>query len=164
MSENEIIELQKKSYKYDQLEIGWRYQDYVSRRLYKIGIVCITHQSRDYQIKYGECMNGIEIKFDRQLKDTGNIYIEVESRSAYYTDKWCPSGVFANDNAYLYVIGNYEVAYLFSKKQLQALYENKAEKLKFVETETSKGFLLSINFLENSPLAILKLDFKGEKK
>lgn len=163
MSENEIIELQKKSYKYDQLEIGWRYQDFISRRLYEIGLVCIPHQSRDYQLKYGESFNGIEIKFDRQLKDTGNIYIEIESKSSYYKDKWCPSGAFSEDNSYLYVIGNYEVAYLFAKNQLRDLFNRKKDKIKVVETQNSKGFLLHADFLENSPLVIKKLVFKGKK-
>lgn len=164
MSENEILELQKKAYKYDMLEVGWRYQDFISRRLYEFGLVCIPHQSRDYQLKYGESMNGIEIKFDRQLKDTGNIYIEIESKSTYYSNKWCPSGAYSQDNSYLYVIGNYEVAYLFAKNQLRDLYERKKDKIRLVETENSKGFLLTANFLENSPLVIKKLTFKENKK
>lgn len=140
MSDKELYDLQKECQKYKYLEKGWEYQDFVMMALLKVGITLQCYQSKAYQTKYGESLNGIEIKYDKKLQDTGNIYIEVESRSPYYTNQWTPSGIMCKDKSWLYLIGDYNEIFIFGKKTLKR-YVNSG-KFKYTETETSKGWLI----------------------
>ena len=93
-------------------------------------------------------MSGIEIKYDMKFAETGNLYFEVAERTNPLFN-FSPSGIKRKDNAWLYLIGNYERAFLFSKRQLISIHENMesygymgiAEK----ETATSKGFILPVS-------------------
>lgn len=127
----------------ENLEIGERYQDLVMEQLYKIGIPLLCYHSRGKQYKNGESMNGIEVKNDRRMRETGNIYIEVAEKTQASNDKYIPSGILREDNTWLWAIGDEQTIYLMSKKQLQWAYEHR--KYREVETPTSRGFLLPID-------------------
>lgn len=97
------------------LEDGQVYQDFISLQL---GIS--NFSSKHNQLKIGENAIGIEIKYDRMLEKTGNIWIETEQRS----DKsynWSPGGICCNDNSWAFLIGNYEIAFVFIKKLVSFL-------------------------------------------
>jgi len=127
------------NYYTEKLTQGLEYQDYVMEYLYKAGLPLITYTSKKYQIKKGENKLGVEIKFDNNYSKTGNLYIEVAERSNTYNN-YIESGIFRKDNTWLYIIGNYNIAFVFFKIQLQSLSKN--FKIFEISKKTSKGFLL----------------------
>lgn len=122
------------------LEEGLAFQDYVTEKLYNLGIPLVTYSSRNYQLGVGENKAGIEIKFDRKFRETGNFYIETAEKADPKNKNYVPSGIYRNDNTWLYLIGDYQTIYVFSKEQLKKC----SDKFRKVETPTSKGFLLPV--------------------
>lgn len=134
----------------EMLEKGLTYQDFVVEQLYNIGLPIISYSSKKYQHMIGENKCGFEIKFDDRMKTTGNIYIEIAEKSNASNREYFPSGIYRNDNTWLYIIGNYEVVYLFSKKHLRMIYEdkNRLDIFRRVQTQTSQGFLVPMKYAE----------------
>ena len=128
------------NYYEEKLKQGLEYQDFVSEQLYKIGLPIFNYASKKYQIQKGENKLGIEIKLDDKYKITGNLYIELSEKSKKENEFFILSGINRNDNCWLYIIGDYEIIYIFTKKQLKELY--KTGQYMEVEIPTSKGFLL----------------------
>ncbi|MDD5017166.1 MAG: hypothetical protein PHO15_03590 [Eubacteriales bacterium] len=124
----------------NKLEQGLSYQDFVVEKLYEIGLPIISYSSKKYQHTVGENKCGFEIKFDDKVKSTGNLYIEIAEKSDPANFKYVDSGIYRNDNTWLYIIGNYEKIFIFPKKYLKTLYGRK--KYKEVQTPTSRGFLI----------------------
>lgn len=123
------------------LEKGLQYQDFVSELLFKdLGIPLVAYQSRKYQMSTGENIQGFEIKFDDMMSKTSNIYIEISEKSSPDKLNYIDSGIYRNDNSWLYIIGNYNLLYIFSKNILVLLH--KSNRYKMVKTATSKGFLI----------------------
>jgi len=110
-------------------------------KLYDAGIPLLSYSSKKYQILIGENKAGIEIKYDRKFRETGNFYIETAEKSAANNKEFVASGIFRNDNTWLFIIGDYETIFIFSKEQLKKIKNN----YKQVETPTSKGFLIPVN-------------------
>jgi hypothetical protein len=140
------------SYKEDvyipQLEESDQFEDYALDILMKDkGIMVRSYKSRKYQMEVGENTGGIEIKFDKQSSDTGNLYIETKEKSHPDNNNYVKSGINRNDNTILYLIGNYKCFWMFDKKFLRRLVESKKIKCKHTEnkTKTSWGYLLPIN-------------------
>jgi hypothetical protein len=137
----------------EKLKQGLKYQDFVFDQFYKIGIPLISYSSKEYQIKFGENKAGIEIKYDTKFSETGNFYIETFEKSRRENSDWIKSGIFRNDNTWLYVIGDFNEIYVFSKIQLIHIYNNvdndsykKIRIINQISEGTSKGFLLPVNF------------------
>jgi len=123
------------------LEKGLQFQDFITDILIKeLGISLSTYSSQKYQNLKGENKQGFEIKFDDKYKDTGNVYIEVAEKSNPLNENFISSGIYRNDNTWLYLIGNYKEIFIFSKKHLKLMYESK--KYKEVIISTSKGMLI----------------------
>lgn len=125
------------------LGIGLHFQDFVVEELYKIGLPIISYSSKEYQNMIGENKSGIEIKNDRNYEKTGNLYIEIAEKSNENNINYVLSGIYRNDNTWLYLIGDEKKIFVLSKIQLQSLHKNK--KMKEVKTGTSKGFLLPVD-------------------
>lgn len=130
----------------EKLEQGLTYQDFVVEKLYEIGLPLISYSSKKYQALIGENKIGIEIKNDDKFAETGNFYIETAEKSDANNLNWIPSGIYRNDNSWLYILGNYNEIYIFSKKQLILIH--KTGKYKEVEIPTSKGYLLPMDKAE----------------
>jgi hypothetical protein len=127
----------------EKLERGLQFQDFVTDVLFnELFIPLSTYQSRKYQLK-GENKQGFEIKFDDRYKETGNIYIEVSEKSNANNPNYIDSGIFRQDNTWLYIIGNYEVLFIFGKKILKLLHDS--DRYRKVQTATSNGFLIPDN-------------------
>jgi hypothetical protein len=126
----------------EKLNQGLFYQDKVMEELYKHGIPLISYSSKEYQNMIGENKAGIEIKNDSKFRETGNFYIEVAEKSNEINKEYFPSGIYRNDNTWLYIIGDTKGFFIFSKKQLRLLEQSK--KYKEVRIPTSKGFLFPI--------------------
>lgn len=121
----------------ENLELGKEYQDFVSDVLSQHGLLVNAYSSRKYQLK-GEGTGGIEIKFDRRFSETGNLYIELSEKRNPSNLHYFPSGVQRDDNTWLYAIGDYNIIFIFSKKQLKGL----RVKFKNIEIATSRGYLM----------------------
>jgi hypothetical protein len=132
----------------EMLQKGLEYQDFVTDVLInELGIALSSYGSTKYQYTKGENKQGFEIKFDDKYKATNNLYIETEEKSNKLNLYFVASGIFRNDNTWLFVIGNYEEIFIFSKKHLKLMFASK--KFRSVETETSKGFLINKINAEN---------------
>ena len=105
-----------------QLARGVFYQDFVVEQLYRIGLPIINYSSKEYQLKIGENKAGVEIKFDDKYKITGNIYIETAEKSDEKNKEYVKSGIYRNDNTWLYIIGDFTTIFIFSKKHLHIMY------------------------------------------
>lgn len=145
----------------NKLEQGLTYQDFVVDQLYNIGIVVVPYMSTEYQKRKGESRNGIEIKFDDLIKTKGNVYIETQEKSKATNKAYFPSGIYRNDNTWLYVIGNYELILIFGKKTLQILFESGRYTEIEIQRGTSKGFLLPIIFAKER-VAIKYIEIQPE--
>ena len=137
----------------ERLTAGKEYQDFVSLELYKTGIPIGLLTSEKYQKNYGETIAGIEIKYDRLLYETGNLYFETHEKSNAENIDYVYSGIFRKDNAWLYGIGNYKILYIVPKLSLQRLYcqqKNNCtlECYKERKTPTSLGFTLNAEWVE----------------
>ena len=128
-----------REYYKNNLEEAFRFQDFIMEKLHREGIVLQNIQSKKYQLKK-ENLLGMEIKYDMKYATTGNLYIEVSEKSDPKNEKYIPSGIFRNDDNWLFGIGDYEIFYLFSKKVLQRIFIGGS--MKEIETPTSKGFLM----------------------
>lgn len=146
----------KTEYYKECFEKGLEFQDYVCKVLIKkLGIPLSSLSSEKYQYSVGENMQGFEIKFDDKFKTTNNIYIETKEKSHPDNVNYVNSGIYRDDNTWIYIIGNYETLYVFSKKHLVLMHQSK--KFKEVKTKTSIGFLIgkkdaikySIKIIEN---------------
>jgi len=145
------------SYYKEKLEQGLTYQDFVTEKLYEIGIPVISYSSKKYQHMVGENKAGIEIKNDARFRETGNFYIEVAEKSHSDIRNFTESGIFRNDNTWLYIIGDYEEIFIFSKRQLRLV----EDKFDHVSIPTSKGFLLPIDYARKF-LALKVIDCRGD--
>jgi len=125
----------------EMMQKGFEFQDFIADKLIEsIGISLTSYSSKLYQEKKGENRQGFELKFDDRYKTTGNIYIETAEKSNENNPNFVLSGIYRSDNTWLYLIGNYEELFIFSKKHLILIH--KSNKYKNVETKTSQGFLI----------------------
>ncbi len=139
----------------DMLEKGLQYQDFVTSLLLKeIALPISTYSSKKYQISHGENAQGVEIKFDDKMCETGNVYIEVSEKSNANNTSYVPSGIYRLDNTWLYVIGDYSVVYIFAKKFLILMH--KTGKYRTVKIPTSQGFLIDCD--DTSKYCIKKIE------
>lgn len=102
---------------------GLEFQDYVCVLLAKKGIILQNLNSKLYQCQVGENLQGFEIKLDRLFKKYDHLSIEIAEKSRADLPQWTPSGIYRNDNSWLYIQGNYETLYVFSKRWLINLHK-----------------------------------------
>ena len=104
---------------------GVEYQDFVCEQLALRGnIVLQNFASKRYQLEIGENLQGFEIKFDARITDTGNVSIEIKEKSRADIPNWTPSGIYRDDNSWLYIQGNYDILFIFAKKFLIELHKS----------------------------------------
>lgn len=134
----------------EKLEAGLEYQDFIADQLRKAEpcIIVCAYGSRRWQNEHGESASGIEIKLDLNIQKTGNLYIEVAEKSSAELRDYTPSGILRRDNTWLYLIGDYEQAFLFSKTQLQMVYADEkrwgVRGIRRRQTPTSIGFTFPV--------------------
>lgn len=128
----------------NKLQQGLEFQDVVTKELYQRGIVVVGYSSRRFQNNEGENMLGAEIKRDGLFRETHRLYIETAEKAHPDNPAYVPSGIYREDNSWLYVIGDERTIYIFSTKYLRMLeprYERK-------EKPTSLGFVMPIEEAE----------------
>ncbi len=139
----------------EKLKAGQVFQDFVQKQLLKHGIIVMLNTSEKYQNTIGESLSGVEIKLDRRFEETGNLYIEVAEKSDRYNPNYVESGIYRNDNTWLYCIGNYNQVFLIPKKQLQIIHKDyingqyigyRRQGIKIKKTPTSEGMVIPIDY------------------
>lgn len=128
------------AYRANKIESGLLYQDFVVDLLLQtMGLAVVQYASKFYQMQVGESRTGVEIKHDEKYAATGNLWIEVAEKARPRAGDYAPSGIDRDDNTWLYVIGNYDIVFGFSKTLLRGL----KTRYRILEnnTKTSKGFL-----------------------
>ena len=121
------------------------FESYIMNWYLKEHSISLSHfTTLKEQIHIGENRQGIEIKNDQKLSTTGNIYISV--KRVYDYGKEYPSGIFKNQS-WLYVIGDYNMHWVFSIKHLKQYYTSANPKLikgfKTLKDGQEYGFLLN---------------------
>jgi hypothetical protein len=104
-------------------ESGIEFQDRVCTELAKRGIILQNLGSKRYQLAIGENIQGFEIKLDRRFMDTGRLSIEIAEKSDPQNPLWVPSGIYRNDNTWLYIQGCDSRLYIFAKSLLVGLHK-----------------------------------------
>lgn len=125
---------------------GLEFQDFACHALTsRVGLIIQNFSSRKWQFNVGENIQGIEIKQDQRCLETGRLSIEVAERSQNNPAiAWTPSGIRRQDNAWLYVQGNYQVIFIFAKNWLNRYYEEKRPEI-FESRGTIRKFYLPIS-------------------
>ena len=124
-------------------EESMEYQDFVVDILIKnLGLAISNYSSRRYQFNIGESRQGIEIKLDKRITPNGNVSIEVFEKSRASNSLWVKSGILREDNTWLYIQGNYDYIFIFSKRALRKIYEEKYKSRVWEPKPTIKTFLI----------------------
>jgi len=141
------------TYYNDMLKEGTDFQDHVKRILFEKYCLSLDFTEQDGQYNIGETLQGFEVKYDMKFKDTGNLWIEVCEKTDPNNNDWVDSGIKRNDNTWIYIIGDYDTLYVFSKKDLLKEMDNH----RIIENsmKTSRGYLLKKEEAEKTALLIL---------
>lgn len=137
-----------------QLKQGIEFQDHVVDVLYENGIPIVSYSSKKYQNNVGENKCGIEIKNDNKYHTTGNLFIEIAEKSDPENENFIPSGIYRDDNSWLYLIGDCKKIFILVKGQLKYLHKTGKYKEVFgypddqKEKPTSIGFLIPVELAE----------------
>lgn len=137
------------------LQRGLEYQDYVFDQLRVMDGMPIflgAYSSVKYQCGKGESPSGLEIKYDAKFKETGNLFIETAEKSYAEQVSFHPSGAMSEDNSWLYLIGDYDEAFIFSKNLLRALCRKDNPAIKYRELPTSQGYLFPLDYVKRKCL------------
>lgn len=127
----------EKGGEYVQFVIGMWPQVYPERKL-------TLMEGKANQLK-GETKERIEIKFDDIMARTKRVYIETDEKSNELNSQYVRSGIYRSDNTTMYLVGDYERWFLFSKQKLQWLDKLNPPFLYRPEpTPTSIGFCIPI--------------------
>ena len=138
-------------------EEGLEFQDFVANLLLaELGIVLTSYTSQRYQWLHGENRQGIEIKLDRRIHETGNVSIEVAEKTRADVPTWTPSGIMREDNAWLYVQGNPAIVLVFGKATLRLLYEKRYQGKTWEPKPTIRTFLLPLPEAERLALKVFR--------
>ncbi len=126
----------------ESLRKSQEYQDFICVQLHSRGIVLQNMTSQRSQLK-GENLFGLEIKFDNKIGQYQRVYIETAEKSHLHNSSYIASGIYRDDNAWLFGIGDYEIFYIFGKRALKRLDQHNPPWLyRPPETGTSRGFCI----------------------
>ena len=122
---------------------GQSFQQYVTQWFAEQGVVFQDYTTKQEQLEKGENTLGMEIKRDGRFRETGNLYIETEEKSSSVLNlHWAPSGIFRDDQSWLFCIGDESTFWIFAKKDLQRWSQcGRYEKKQIV---TSRGFVMPV--------------------
>jgi len=131
------------AYRKNKIESGLLFQDFIVDLMLQVLRFPVTiYSSRLYQQTVGEGPAGVEIKHDENYARTGNLWIEVAEKACPRPGDYARSGVFRDDNSWLYIIGDYDTVFVFAKVALQSLARSDRFRILENRTKTSKGYLL----------------------
>lgn len=108
---------------------GMEYQDRVCILLARYNIILQNINSKRFQYSVGENLQGFEIKQDKSSLKSGRYSIEIAEKRNSENSKWIDSGIFRNDNSFVYIQGNEEFFHMFSKDFLIKMFKTKKYKI-----------------------------------
>lgn len=130
-------------------DVGSSFEDFVCIELSKQGIILQNIHSRKFQYETGENLQGFEIKYDSRCTGcstdkpaTNRLSIEVSEKTNANNRNYIPSGIYRDDNSWLYIQGNYQQFWIFQKKLLVMLHNS--NRYKENTQPTIKTFYLPI--------------------
>jgi len=130
------------------LKDGQEFQDFIAFKwAHVIGLPLCIYTSTKWQKEHGENPQGVEIKYDRRFRDTGNVFIETACRPSG-TGQFFPGGIYSlggnffPQSSWLYVIGDYETTWTLPTSWLARLHA--AGNYRFYEGATMKGYLFPV--------------------
>lgn len=133
------------------------YQDFVVDAAWNLlGLAIVQYASEVYQRVVGESRTGVEIKHDEKFGKSRNLWIEVAEKARPREGPYVPSGIYRQDNTWLYCIGDYDTIFFFPKTLLRALHASGRWPVFENNTRTSEGFLLREHEAEKYAAAILR--------
>jgi hypothetical protein len=145
----------------EKLQAGLRFQDFVTRHLYGIGIVLVQFVAVANNLDC-ENMAGFEIKRDGRFRQTGNLYFETDEKTDPANPVFVPSGIRRRDSSWIWIIGDELTLWFFTKKQLLVIDKSPERwKAKRVETATSKGFVLPLDQADRYCARKLEIESNG---
>lgn len=123
---------------------GVEFQDFVCAELAKYGIILQNFSSKRFQLACGENIQGFEIKLDKRCHETGRLSIEIAEKSNAANPDWVPSGIYRNDNCWLYIQGNHHQLFIFPKNRLIHFHERQRPE-EFESYGTVRKFYVYLN-------------------
>jgi hypothetical protein len=133
-----------------------KFQDFIVDLMIKeVGIAMSNYCSKYYQHNIGENRQGIEIKYDRRILETGNVSIEVAEKSRADIANWTNSGILREDNSWLYIQGNYDIVLIFGKEILKRLYYARYIEKVWEPKKTIKTFLMKLDDAKKYALKVI---------
>ncbi len=148
------METSYQTYYNEQLEKGLQFQDFVIDMLYEIGLPISNYTSKQYQQEFGENRNGIEIKFNPSMRKYDSLWIELKEKANPANLNYVDSGIYRNDNAWLYAIGDREEFFIFGKKQLIKMH--KCGKFGERTSLTSVGMIVTLDYAREYGLKVFR--------
>jgi len=133
-----VINSEYQTYYFQMLEESQKYTDFLTVELSKRGLILQMFTSKQYQISHGESHGKIEVKYDRRMSETKNLYIELFEKSNPANKDFIASGINREDNTIIWAQGDYDTIYIFCKKGLKKLIDGCRE----IRKDTSIGLLL----------------------
>lgn len=144
---------------------GYEYENFISSlySLYSKSGRGLSFYMNEDQF-HGETEEKIEIKYDDVYKYTRNLWIEYAEKQE--DSPWFKSsGIHKEDDVKYYLQGDYQEFFVFYKKDLQNIFDNKKKEVIFDETDTSQGMLLTrIQCFENCVRYIRIVDNRVESE
>jgi len=141
-------------------ESGLDFQDFVATKLHdNLGITITNYSSMKWQFTTGENRQGIEIKLDRTCTNTNRLSIEIAEKSKAINPLFVPSGIYRNDNSWLYIQGTPRIIFVFAKSLLIGLH--KSGKYDEHEEPTIKAFFLPFDDARKYAAKVLEFDKQG---
>ena len=144
-------------------ESGLDFQDFVATKLHdNLGITITNYSSMKWQFTTGENRQGIEIKLDRTCTNTNRLSIEIAEKSKAINPLFVPSGIYRNDNSWLYIQGTWRIIFVFAKSLLIGLH--KSGKYGEHEEPTIKAFFLPFDDAKKYAAKVLTFDKQGNSQ
>jgi hypothetical protein len=149
-------------YRATKIESGRIFQDFVVDAAWNLlGLAIVQYTSEAYQRTVGESRTGAEIKHDEQFAKTGNLWIELAEKARPRSGPYMRSGIYRQDNTWLYCIGDYDTIFFFAKTLLRALHASGRWRVQENNTRTSEGFLLKAFDAEKYAAVVLRPNAAG---
>jgi hypothetical protein len=120
------------------------FEDFVfDTMLHERKLVVGGYRSRHYQVAHGESATGVEVKFDREFRNTGNLFVETMER-ANVNEQMLPSGIYHPTNPWLRALGDDSPFWVFATQTLRNIHEQAICREAENRTHTGRGFLLPV--------------------
>lgn len=85
---------------------GEEYEDFIVEEMGKRNWILQIRRSRRYQYRKGETLQNVEIKYNKRMSETGNLFIETTQGGIYGT-------------CIIFVTGDYNMAFVLSTNELK---------------------------------------------